>query len=71
MKVKFFYPRIFSGTVYPKGIHTVPDSLAQDQYFKILEKTGDVAALPTEAPAPKAPEPESEKAKAPSQPQKK
>lgn len=49
MQVKFLYPRIVKGVKYAKGLREVPDAVAQDKYFQILEKAGDLTVISSAA----------------------
>lgn len=54
MKVNFKVPRSLDGVNYPKGIHTIPDSLASHWYFLAMVQNGNAVVL--EAPSKIAPE---------------
>lgn len=45
MRVNFKVPRSIGGKDYPKGIHTVPDSVEKDWYFKAMIKAGSAVVV--------------------------
>lgn len=50
MQVQFQRPVTFGKATYGKGVHSVPASLADDWYFKAMQKDGHAVILRADEP---------------------